>query len=76
MLDSASRSPFELLHACLDVTIATVAGGLVLLVFYPVTLCAGAVKGILTILGLRPRGGPEGGERRSDSQRRQSVGHL
>jgi hypothetical protein len=53
VLDSVRRSPSELWHACVDATIATIAGGLVLLILYPVTLCAGAVKGLLTILGLR-----------------------
>jgi hypothetical protein len=54
MLDSARRSPSELLHASTDVIVAAIAGGLVLVVFYPLTLCAAAVKGLLAILRLRP----------------------
>jgi hypothetical protein len=46
MFDSGGR-PSDFLHACLDVTIAAVAGGLMILVFYPLTLCAAAVKGVL-----------------------------
>lgn len=53
MLDSVSRSPFELWHVAVDVTIATVAGGVALLILFPVTLCAGAMKGMRSILGLR-----------------------
>jgi hypothetical protein len=47
MLDSARPSPYGLLHASTDMTVAAVAGGLVLVVFYPLTLCAAAVKGLL-----------------------------
>jgi hypothetical protein len=54
MLDSTRPSPSELLHTSTDVIVATVAGGLVLLVFYPLTLCAAALKGLLVILRLRP----------------------
>jgi hypothetical protein len=41
------------LHTSGDVIVATVAGGMVGMVFYPLTLCAAAVKGLLAILGLR-----------------------
>jgi hypothetical protein len=54
MRDSARPSPSELLHATTDVIVATVAGGLVLVVFYPLTMCAAAVKGLLAILRLWP----------------------
>jgi uncharacterized membrane protein YgaE (UPF0421/DUF939 family) len=54
MFDSARPLPSELLHASTDVLVAAVAGGLVLVVFYPLTLCTAAVKGLLAILGLRP----------------------
>jgi hypothetical protein len=47
MFDSTRPSPYELLHISTDVMVATVAGGLVLLIFYPLTLCAAAVKGLL-----------------------------
>jgi hypothetical protein len=43
MLDSARQSPSGL-HTSADMIVATVAGGLVLLVFYPLTLCAAGVK--------------------------------
>jgi len=52
MLDSASQSASAFWHACADVAIATVAGGLVLLVFYPIAWCAGAVKRLPAVLGL------------------------
>jgi hypothetical protein len=52
MLDSASQSTSAFWHVCSDVTIATVAGGLVLLVFYPITWCAEAVKRLPAVLGL------------------------
>jgi hypothetical protein len=54
MLDSARRSPSGLLHASTDVIVATVAASLVLVVFYPLTLCAAAVKGLLATLRLWP----------------------
>jgi hypothetical protein len=54
MLDSSTRSLSGLLHAAGDLTIAAVAGGLVILVFYPLTLCAAGVKGLLRILRVRP----------------------
>jgi len=54
MLDSARPSPSELLHASTDVVVATVAGSLVLAAFYPLTLCAAAVKGLLAPLRLWP----------------------
>jgi hypothetical protein len=75
MLFSARRSTSDLLHACTDAAIATVAGGLVILVFYPVTLCAEALKGILKTLGLHARETRERAERRNDSQPRQHVAH-
>jgi hypothetical protein len=54
MLDSSTRSLSGLLHAAGDLTIAAVAGGLVVLVFYPLTLVAAGVKGLLRIVRLRP----------------------
>jgi hypothetical protein len=54
MLDSARPSPSGLLHASTDVIVATVAASLVLVVFYPLTLCAAAVKGLLATLRLWP----------------------
>jgi hypothetical protein len=54
MFDSVTQSPFELLHACIDVIVTGVAAGLVLLVFFPLTLCAASVKCLLTVLRLRP----------------------
>jgi hypothetical protein len=60
MLDSTGRSS-GLWHAAADVILATVAGGLVLLFFYPITLCAAGVK------GLRPA------RRASGNPHRQSV---
>ena len=34
-------------HASADTIVATIAGGLAVLVFYPITLCAAGVKGLL-----------------------------
>lgn len=53
MRDSTALSVSGLFHAASDVAIATLAGGLALLVLYPLTLCAAGVKGLL---GLRARG--------------------
>ena len=51
---SAPSAPSGFFHASADVIIATVAGGLLLVVFYPLTLCAEALKGVRAILRLRP----------------------
>ena len=87
MLDSASQSMSGLWHACADVAIATVAGGLVLLVLYPVTRCAGATKRLPAIRGLRTRETRERAERQfascgvptqdrqSDSRQSRHVAH-
>jgi len=37
-------------HASVDAIFATLAGALVLLVFYPLTLCAAGVKGLVRIV--------------------------
>jgi hypothetical protein len=42
-----SRLPSGLLRSSADILVATSAGGLVLLLFYPLTLCAAGVKGLL-----------------------------
>lgn len=44
---SGSRPASGVAHACADAILATVAGGLVLLVFYPITLCLMGVKGVV-----------------------------
>ena len=79
MLDSASQSASAFWHACADVAIATVAGGLVLLVFYPVTLCARTVKRLPATFGLRSRALASRGvptqDRRSDGRQSQHVAH-
>jgi hypothetical protein len=48
MLDSANRSP-SVVHAFADMIVATIAGGLVLLIFYPLTVSVTAVKRLLRI---------------------------
>jgi len=71
MLESSTRSLGGLFRASLDVALATAAGGLVLFVFYPLTLCASGVKGALRLAGRQPSPhalvGDEG-----DGQRRQT----
>jgi hypothetical protein len=49
MLYSFPRSLAGRLHASSDVVIATVGGGVVLLVFFPLTVCAAGVKALLGI---------------------------
>jgi hypothetical protein len=49
MLDSTFRSPSDSLHVCADVIVASVAAGLVLLVFFPITLCASGIKRLLRL---------------------------
>lgn len=46
----------ELLRASADAIVATVAGGLVLLVFYPLTLCAAAIKSLVRRVRPDPMG--------------------
>jgi hypothetical protein len=43
-----------MLAASLDVIVATLAAALALLILYPITLCAAAVKWLLAALNLRP----------------------
>jgi hypothetical protein len=54
MLNSSTRSLAALLQASSDVAIAMVAGGLAILVLYPLTLCAAGVRGLLRIVRLHP----------------------
>jgi hypothetical protein len=63
MLDPSARSLSGLWHVACDVTIAALTGGLVILVFYPLTLCAAGVKGLLGIAG-------KGKEQRGEAQER------
>ena len=56
MINSLSRVFSNALHASADVLVATVAGGLVMAVFYPLTLGAAGVKGALRVLRPRPNG--------------------
>jgi hypothetical protein len=44
----------EVWHASTDAIVATVAGGLALLVFYPLTLCAAAVKRLVRTMRPHP----------------------
>jgi hypothetical protein len=44
MSEPGSRTPPAIWHASADAIVATVAAGMVLLVFYPVTLFAAGVK--------------------------------
>ncbi len=37
-------------HASADAIVATIAGGLVLLIFYPLNLCAAGVKGLVRMV--------------------------
>jgi len=53
---SGGRPASEVLHATADTLLATVAGGVVLLVFYPLTLCASGVKGLVRMI--RPQTQP------------------
>jgi hypothetical protein len=46
----AGKRASEVWHASADTIIANLAGGLVLLVFYPITLCAAGVKGLARIV--------------------------
>ena len=48
-------------HATADTIVATIAGALVLLVFYPITLCATGAKSLVRIL--RPHAGQRGEDR-------------
>jgi hypothetical protein len=48
------RMASEVLHASVDTLLATIAGGLVLLVFYPLTLCAAGVKGVVRLVRPHP----------------------
>jgi hypothetical protein len=41
-------------RASADVTVATIAGGLVLLLFYPLTVCAAGVKRLVRTVRRRP----------------------
>jgi hypothetical protein len=47
MPGTESRPSSELLHASADTVVATIAGGLVLLVFCPLTLCAAGIKSLV-----------------------------
>jgi len=49
MLDSISRPPSDVLRSSADVIVASVAAGLVLLVFFPITLCASGIKRLLRL---------------------------
>ena len=49
MLNSIFRSPSDALQASADVIVASVAAGLVLLVFFPITLCASGIKRLLRL---------------------------
>jgi len=51
---SGGRVPahIEVWHASVDAIVATIAGGLVLLVFYPLTLFAAGVKGLIRMVRL------------------------
>jgi hypothetical protein len=69
MLNSLRRVSANALHASADVLVATVAGGLVAAVFYPLTLGAAGVKGAVRILRPRPNGaGMRGQPRRQVPQ--------
>lgn len=50
VLNSSMGSFAGWLHAWTDATIATIAAGTVLLLFYPLTLCAAGAKGLLRIV--------------------------
>jgi hypothetical protein len=54
MLTSLRRVSADALHISADVLLATLAGGLVLVVFFPITLGAAGVKGVLRTLRPRP----------------------
>ena len=49
MLNASIRSFAGLLHDWTDVTIAAVAAGTVLVIFYPLTLCAAGMRGLIRI---------------------------
>jgi hypothetical protein len=47
---AGSPTASVVLRASADTLIATIAGGLVLLVFYPITICAAGVKGLARMI--------------------------
>jgi hypothetical protein len=49
MLDSTFQSPSDAFRFSADVIVASVAAGLVLLVFSPITLCASGIKRLLRL---------------------------
>lgn len=70
MLDPESHSLSGLVHAAGDMLIASIAGGLVLLVFYPITLCAAGVKAVMGRGGRPSPSGGQGRDQRRESQER------
>ncbi len=59
------RAGPELWHVSVDAVAATVAGGLVLLVFYPLTLCAAGVKSLIRAVRPHLVSHPEPAQRHS-----------
>ena len=51
---SGGRTPSDVLHVAADTLIATVAGALVVVVFYPITLGAAGVKGLVRLFRPHP----------------------
>jgi hypothetical protein len=51
---SGKPSPSEVLHTAADVILAAVAGGLVLVIFFPLTLCARGLRSAVRIVRPHP----------------------
>jgi hypothetical protein len=54
MPQAGGRTGPAIWHASADAIVATVAGGLALLVFYPITLCAAGVKHLVRMARSHP----------------------
>ena len=63
----SARLPSAVWHVSADTIAATIAGGLVLLVFYPLTLCAAGIKGLVRMAR------PHLSGHRGENQRRHSA---
>jgi hypothetical protein len=54
MPQAEGRTAPALWHASADAIVATIAGSLAILVFYPITLCAAGVKHLVRMARPRP----------------------
>jgi hypothetical protein len=51
---SSNPSPSDVLHASADIVLAAVAGGLVVMIFFPLTLCAAGISSLVKIVRPHP----------------------